>query len=168
MARPLWILQPGITRFSKSCWWEQIPLLALCKLQALFPLMLWWFFALWWFSSICGRLCVQWDTGEELPKGLSTFSLCPTPCPVNSSCFGLPALSALSSALMLSLGLCPGSSSLHHTLEMLSRQWFGGNYRTHFFCPQRSGFFVVVVAWCTVSWKTIIYLFCLLSFGWLM
>lgn len=144
MARPLWILHLGITRFPKSCWWEQTPLLALCKLQALFLLMLSddSFLSLWWFSSIRGLMCVQWNTGEELPEDLQHFVPCAICCPVNSSSFGLPGLSALSFPLMLSLGLYLGSPSLHHTLEMLSRQWFGGKYRTHFFCPQRSlGFF---------------------------
>ena len=126
-ARPLWILHLGIRRFSKSGWWEQTPLLALCKLQAWFPLMLSddSFLSLWWFFPIRRLMCVQWNTGEKLPEDLQHFVPCAISCPVNSSCFGLPGLSALSFPLTLSLGLCLGSPSLNHTLEMLSRQWFG-------------------------------------------
>lgn len=100
------------------------PLLALCKLQAWFPLMLSddSFLSLWWFFSIRRLMCVQWNTGEELPEDLQHFVPCALSCPVNSSCFGLPGLSALSFPLTLSLGLCQGSPSLNHTLEMLSRQ----------------------------------------------
>ena len=148
MARPLWILHLGITRFPKSCWWEQTPLLALCKLQALFLLMLSddSFLSLWWFSSIRGLMCVQWNTGEELPEDLQHFLPCAICCPVNSSSFGLPGLSALSFPLMLSLGLYLGSPSLTTPWKCSQGSDLGASIGLTFFVLRGHwGFFFVIV-----------------------
>lgn len=117
----------------------------------------------WFFSPLSlivfldawvGAYLVQYFRGT--PHRSLVFSLCLAFSsaifyPVNSSCLGLPGLSAPSFQLRIFLGLCLSSPSLGHTLEIFSRQ-LAGAVVGFTFCPQRSLDFV---AWCTVSWKPV-------------
>lgn len=158
---PLWILHLKFRRFSKSGWWKT-PLLALCKLQAWFPLlMLWWFFffLVVFFHSMVDVCSVEYWRGT--PEDLQHFVPCALSCPVNSSCFGLWTLSSVFSWHYPCIFRLP-LSFLNHTLEMLSTG-FGASRELTFLSSEVTGFFVVVVAWCTVSWKPLfIYFVCFL------
>lgn len=141
-------------------WYEQELFQALHEFWVLLLLILWWFFPWPWVASSIlssAQLKTQGPPFAELQSSHSV-QLSSSICPANSNRLVLPWLAVLSFELR-------GTTRLHLSSFPCATVW-------KFFRQQSEGsshLFLVswslsIVAWCSVSWKPLFYIFCLFFF----